>query len=205
MSEEDDFSDQEEFKILSEEVVREMATEKEALLKATTAAGGSAARTTSTVQTLKRFEQVQDTAVLQKWVSKWALQNERLSFSNTGCWTLFYDEQNVAKAWSKITALYRSGKLYGVVKLAKANGVYEKNPSSRGFPILAFTGPAQKEDFVKEVGHRLLQSMEYTQQKCSKKFTREQCSLSYPRNIYYKVTKKGKLFENGPPYYVLSY
>jgi hypothetical protein len=139
----------------------------------------------------KKFEQLKDALIFNKLVADSAAKGVRLSFSNIGFWCLFYDECNIQEYWAKMSQLYLTGKLFGVLKLSKANGVDEKNPSTRGFPVLVFCGCANDEDYVKEVGRRVLESVAFTPQMCSKKFRRQK---SYPRQIYYKLNGS-KLYE----------
>ena len=148
---------------------------------------------------LRRFDQLEDRQISGKLTASWALQNKRLSYSNTGCWCFFYDYVNFDQAWTKITQLYQSNLLFGVLKLAKANNFSMRNPNqdSHGCPILAFTGPCEEKEYVLQVGKRLIESMNFT--------TRQRCSKNYPQKIYFKRTKRDLLFENGPKRYELPY
>lgn len=139
-------------------------------------------------KTVSKFEQRKCSQIYQQWVDEWRLRGHCLNFSNIGCWALFYDEKNLAAAWKTMTELYTSRELFGVVKIANPHA---KSVNGRGFPVYAFTGPASQKHFVEEVGRRLLQSMAYTQQKSGKKFNRNQCSLFFPKKVYFKTSKMG--------------
>ena len=147
---------------------------------------------------LRRFDQLEDSQISESITASWTLHNKRLNYGNTGCWCLFYDWINFDQAWAKITQLYQSKELVGVLKLARANNTYLRSPNenSSGCPILAFTGPCEEKEYVMQVGIGLLKLM---------KFTRQRCSKNYPQNIYFKRTKRALLYENGPKNYALPY
>jgi hypothetical protein len=179
--------DDEEFSKIAAEMLEEDAAAARAAAVATAAATEAAA---SVKKRNNRFEVLRDVFLEQKIVQHWGAKNVRVSFSSTGFWTLFYDACNLESAWVQISNLYSSGELQGVTKIAKATGADERYSQARGRPILVFCAPAQEEKHVKEVGRRLLCVMNYTQQKCSKKTRPQQCSLSFPKKIYFKVNKQ---------------
>ena len=180
--------DKEEFELFANEVLKH----KDTKISLNLAAATCATKQNTVLSKAKLVKpagltQVKCDKIYQKWVCYWTTKGQHLIFSNIGCWTLFYDEENIEEAWKKMIALYTSGTLFGVVKIARNN----LRPSNKkGFQIYAFTGPASQGDFVKEVGRRLLCSMSYYKQKHWKK-TRAQCSITYENKIYFKISKAG--------------
>jgi hypothetical protein len=145
------------------------------------------------------FEQLRDDNIYQKEIDFWKQRGVELDFRTTGCWSLFYDFKNLSAAWKKISNLYKTNQLSGVLELAKCNDTFlrRRTTSNNGCPILIFTGPVTEKAHVMQVGRVILDYMEYTRQTCS--------PLRYKPNVYFKRSKRNKLFAGGPNKYTLSY
>lgn len=103
----------------------------------------------------------------------------------------FFDPENVDLAWNRLSEAYLSLSLKWVTKIARAKASNRFN----SVPILVFCGPAAVKTHVLQVGRSLLDFLDYQPQKCSR---------NRPQNVYYKLTKRGHLYENGPRFYALS-
>lgn len=190
---EDVWSDDEDFDRICEELLqKEAAAATVAGTVAAASGSGSAAPGSKKTKKINRFENLSNMAIMQDLEARFAHfeGKQKLSFSTTGFWCLFYDPENIEAAWDKMKALYCAGELFGVVKLSKATQV-----ENRGLPILVFTGPAENKEHVMKVGQLILLQMDYSQQRCCKKFRRQQCSLQFERKIYYKIKPQGVLYE----------
>jgi hypothetical protein len=204
----DQFSDDEEFdrtvaQIFEDEAAAASAAATRAAASAAVTGGAAGTATIGKLGKVNRFQEFKDPVIEQELIAQWALQNKKLSYSSIGYWTMFYDQENVAEAWTRFTSLYSARQLPGVVKLSRATGLDEQIGTvgssgrvNRGLPILIFTGPIDQESHVKAVGTSILLAMNYTQQKCSKKYRPEHGRLDFPKKIYFKVTmRKAPLYE----------
>jgi hypothetical protein len=136
---------------------------------------------------LTKYEQFQIKIIAEKY--------SQLRYSETGCWSIFYDIDKVEAAWEKLKHFYSSGSLPGVIKICRAKFSDPKGKEN-GVPICAFCGPCQDKDHCKTVGKLLVLKLEHKKQTCNG---------TYPKFIYFKKNKKGPLFENGPSSYRVRY
>jgi hypothetical protein len=145
------------------------------------------------------FEQLRDDNIYEKEIDFWKQRGVQLHYGTSGCWSMFYDFQNLSAAWTKISNLYKTNQLPGVLELARCNDTFlgRRTVSNNGCPILIFTGPVTEKAHVMQVGRVVLQFMEYTRQNCS--------PIRHPPNIYFKRSQRNKLFAGGPEKYTLSY
>ena len=117
----------------------------------------------------------------------------KLTFANTGCWSIYYDEENVDAAWDKMIQLYSNGKLKGVQKICRAK---KEEKNGDGIPILAFVGPSTDEFICLTAGTSIVKQMNHVIQKCNG---------DYEQRIYYKLRKHGPVGPGGPNYYFVNY
>jgi hypothetical protein len=94
---------------------------------------------------------------------------------------LFYDEENIDKAWKKLKALYLAEKLPGVLNISKANFP----DASGGFAIAAYCGPYNDAEHCLEIGSHLVKLLEHKRQKCN-----IVNNWPYKKYIYYKPLKE---------------
>jgi hypothetical protein len=142
---------------------------------------------------MNKFEQFHREHISSALVEDWREKGHKLSFSNQGCFTIFYDAEKADCEWEKAKVLYDAGHLPGITKIARAN--QELSPGN-GVAFCFFSGPASQEKFLLEVGRCLLVQLQ---------FTRQSCSAGYPAKIYYKLRKKTPLYYNGPCFYAVPY
>jgi hypothetical protein len=135
----------------------------------------------------KKFEQFQLRSIVETY--------RNLSYNDVGCWSIFYDIDNVNLAWEKLKALYSTGNLPGVTKICRGN-FSDPQSLANGVPISAFCGPCRDKEHCLKVGKNLVSKMEHKKQ---------ECNGTYPKFIYFKRSKKGNLFENGPSFYRVRY
>jgi hypothetical protein len=141
----------------------------------------------------KKYETLQSNIIYENLVSYWNARSIRLSFSSIGCWTFFMDEECKEDAWLKLSHLYREGKLFGVTKISRA---LTSKKNHNGWPIFVHAGPCQEKAYIIDVGNKLLDILQFKQQKCG---------AGYPCNIYYKVYKKGPMYNGGIRYYAIPF
>ena len=77
---------------------------------------------------------------------------------------LFYDLENVLKAWSKAIGLYNAGKLPGVRYLrcstAQVNEFNEHRHRDNSRVIFFYAGPSDDEAAMEEIGEEIVEQME---------------------------------------------
>ena len=76
---------------------------------------------------------------------------------------MFYDSENVEKAWEKLKLLYLEEKLPGIINISKA-----KFPDfSGGYAIGAYCGPFTDEEHCIKVGKLLVKVLKHKRQQCN--------------------------------------
>ena len=123
---------------------------------------------------------MQNHFILRFLKKKFSFQECNVRYSLRGCWNLFYDSENIDRAWERISTLYQEGKLPGVINISKANFPDE----SGGFAIGAYCGPYTDADFCFKVGKLLVKLLNHKRQKCN-----IVNNWPYKKYIYFKPLK----------------
>ena len=108
---------------------------------------------------------------------------------------MYFDLWNFDAAWTKLTELYNAKLLFGITKIGRANRP-DPDPKKPGMPLIACAGPCTNVEHCLRVGRNLVHLMAHKRQKCNGNFAGQ---------IYYKMSKKGLLYPNGPPHYAVKY
>ena len=95
----------------------------------------------------------------------WLIIWHGISFKSLGKWTIFCDKKDMNEYWESARDLYLEGELQGVV-LIKCS-TQKPNPhasSDRDGVINFYCDCFEEKNFIKDVGRKILESLQYTSQ-----------------------------------------
>ena len=141
------------------------------------------------------FEFLQVQSVSARVYDFWHQKGQKLSFSSVGFYSLFFDVIQIDEAWEKLSEYYLTGRLPGVIKLARAK---KSRSQTTGLPILVFCGPAKEKKYILQIGRLVLITLDHNYKKAS-------CSRGFPPFIYYRLKNKTAFYPGGPTSYALPY